>query len=203
MCLGKSECELFYRAEVSTEEIETITHCDRNAEHQDKQKELQMSHFVNQFWNDERGFVLSAELVIILTVGVLAMIVGLTYVQSAVVTEFNDIGNALSSLNQSYAYSGFQSWSYFGKYKAYFAGSAYGTSPRGSAVLGYNGCDTPAGRGSYSRDIPLQQETVEEPCQICKPEEVIEERVEDCLECVPGKEVLSPEPVPQKIEQKQ
>jgi Flp pilus assembly pilin Flp len=161
-----------------------------------------MSHIVNQFWNDEDGFVLSAELVIILTVAVLAMIVGLTYVQSAVITEFNDIGNALSSLNQSYAYSGFQSWSYFGKYKAYYAGSAYGTNPRGSAVLGYNGygCGYPnQTSGSYSEEIPLQPQAVEQPCEVCRPEEVIEEPAVDCPHCQPGEMKLSPEPEPRVV----
>ncbi|QGQ22584.1 Flp family type IVb pilin [Gimesia benthica] len=162
-----------------------------------------MSRCIKQFWNDEGGFVLSAELVIILTVAVLAMIVGLTYVQSAVITEFNDIGNALSSLNQTYAYSGFQSWSYFGKYKAFYAGSAYGTSPRGAAMLGYNGAACNYGNqtygGSYSQDIPLQQETVEQPCEICRPDEVIEEPAVDCPHCQPGEPMLAPEPEPRVV----
>lgn len=162
-----------------------------------------MSHFVNQFWKDEHGFVISAELVIILTVGVLAMIVGLTYVQSAVITEFNDIGNALSSLNQTYAYSGFQSWSYFGKYKAFYAGSAYGTYPRGSAVLGYNSsaCNYPNQTygGSYSQEIPLQPQAVEQPCEVCRPGEVIEEPAVDCPTCQPGEPMLTPEPEPKAV----
>jgi len=78
-----------------------------------------MSHLVNQFWNDETGFVLSAELVIILTVAVLGIIVGLSYVQTAVVNELSDVGSAISSLNQSYAYTGYYSRSYFGKFKSF------------------------------------------------------------------------------------
>lgn len=62
---------------------------------------------LNQFWNDEAGFVISAELVLVLTVAVLAMIVGLSEVAIAVNTELNDISNAIGALNQSYWYTGF------------------------------------------------------------------------------------------------
>lgn len=154
-----------------------------------------MSHLVNQFWNDEYGFVISAELVIILTVAVLGMIVGLSYVQSAVVSEFTDVAGAISSLNQSYAYSGYYSRSYFGKFKSFYAGSAYYTSPRGGAVLGYNGCDYQERGRSYSEDLVLESETVDEPCQLCRPGEVIEEPEVDCPQCELGKEVIIP-PVP-------
>ncbi|QDT41468.1 hypothetical protein Pan241w_15290 [Gimesia alba] len=163
-----------------------------------------MSHLVNQFWNDENGFVISAELVIILTVAVLAMIVGLSYVQSAVVSEFSDVAGAISSLNQSYAYSGYYSRSYFGKFKSFYAGSAYYTYPRGGAVLGYNGCDYLQRGGSYSEDVLLESETVEEPCQICRPgevqEEIIEETEVDCPKCELGKEIIIPQATEPKRE---
>lgn len=163
-----------------------------------------MSHLVNQFWNDENGFVISAELVIILTVAVLAMIVGLSYVQSAVVSEFSDVAGAISSLNQSYAYSGYYSRSYFGKFKSFYAGSAYYTYPRGGAVLGYNGCDYLQRGGSYSEDVLLESETVEEPCQICRPGEVqeaiIEEPEVDCPKCELGKEIIIPQAAEPKRE---
>lgn len=74
-------------------------------------------------WNDEAGFVISAELVLVLTVGVLAMIVGLHEVAEAVVTELNDISNAIGALNQSYAYCGFISTG--GKNKAFYFGSRF------------------------------------------------------------------------------
>lgn len=166
-----------------------------------------MSHLVNQFWNDETGFVLSAELVIILTVAVLGIIVGLSYVQAAVVGELNDVGGAISSLNQSYAYTGYYSRSYFGKFKSFYAGSAYYSYPRGGAVLGYNGCDDVQRGGSYSENLRLESQTVEEPCEICKPGEVQEEVLEqpevDCPQCELGKEIIIPQAAePQRIEQK-
>ena len=63
---------------------------------------------VRNFCNDENGFVISAELVLVLTIGVLAMIVGLSEVAVAVNEELNDISNAIGNLNQSYYFTGFQ-----------------------------------------------------------------------------------------------
>ena len=57
-------------------------------------------------WKEENGFIISAELVLVLTIAVLAMIVGLSEVAVAVNTELNDVSNAIGSLNQSYAYTG-------------------------------------------------------------------------------------------------
>lgn len=59
------------------------------------------------FWNDQSGFVLTAELVLVSTFLVLGLIVGLSAVQSALVGELNDVGDAIGSLNQSYSYQGF------------------------------------------------------------------------------------------------
>lgn len=56
---------------------------------------------------DEAGFIVSAELVLIATILVIGLIVGLSEVQHAVVTELNDVADAIGCLNQSYYYSGF------------------------------------------------------------------------------------------------
>lgn len=56
---------------------------------------------------DDAGFIVSAELVLIATLLVVGMIVGLSEVQHAVVSELNDVGDAIGSLNQSYSFSGF------------------------------------------------------------------------------------------------
>ena len=57
--------------------------------------------------NDEAGFIVSAELVLVATLLVIGMIVGLSEVQHAVVQELNDVADAIGQLNQSYYYSGF------------------------------------------------------------------------------------------------
>ena len=77
-------------------------------------------------WQDERGFILTAELVLILTIGVLAMIVGLNGVAKSVTQELNDVSGAIGALDQSYAYRGMnKSW------HAGVVGSAY--ADRGDA----------------------------------------------------------------------
>lgn len=62
---------------------------------------------LHQLFNDEAGFVISAELVLVATLVVLGLIVGLSEVQHAVVSELNDVGDAIGKLNQSYSFSGF------------------------------------------------------------------------------------------------
>ncbi|MDF1743376.1 MAG: hypothetical protein P1V19_06745 [Gimesia sp.] len=78
------------------------------------------------FWQDESGFVISAELVLVLTIAVLAMIVGLSEVAVSVNTELNDVSNAIGALNQSYAYTGFSASTFCdGKSKSHVAGSRF------------------------------------------------------------------------------
>jgi hypothetical protein len=60
-----------------------------------------------KLWNDEAGFIVSAELVLVATILVIGMIVGLSEVQHAVVQELGDVGEAIGSVNQSYGYTGF------------------------------------------------------------------------------------------------
>jgi hypothetical protein len=57
--------------------------------------------------NDEAGFIVSAELVLVATILVIGMIVGLSEIQHAVVAELGDVAEAIGSVNQSYTYSGF------------------------------------------------------------------------------------------------
>jgi len=85
------------------------------------------------FWNDESGVIISAELVLVLTIAVLAMIVGLSEVAVAVNTELNDVSNAIGALNRSYSFTGFCSFSQ-GKFKSSVAGSSF--------VDNFDDCDT-------------------------------------------------------------
>lgn len=82
---------------------------------------------LKNFWNDEAGVIISAELILVLTIAVLAVVVGLTEVAVAVNTELNDISNAFGSINQSFCYTGFQSFCN-GKHKSSFAGSSFNDS---------------------------------------------------------------------------
>lgn len=58
--------------------------------------------------DDDSGFIVSAELVLVATILVIGMIVGFSQIQYAVVTELNDVAHAIGSLNQSFYFSGFR-----------------------------------------------------------------------------------------------
>jgi hypothetical protein len=62
---------------------------------------------MKKLWNDEAGLIISAELVLVLTICVLGIIVGLSSVVVAVNEELLDTAHAIGSLNQSFCYSGF------------------------------------------------------------------------------------------------
>ena len=57
-------------------------------------------------WADEAGFIISAELVLVATILVIGMIVGLVVIRNQVVQELVDVGQAIGSLSQSYAFAG-------------------------------------------------------------------------------------------------
>jgi hypothetical protein len=80
---------------------------------------------LRQLLNDESGVIISAELVLVLTIAVLAMVVGLAEVAVAVNTELNDVSNAIGALNQSYAFSGFNGAGGNGKVKSFFFGTTF------------------------------------------------------------------------------
>ncbi len=81
---------------------------------------------LRQLLNDECGAVISAELVLVLTILVIGVIVGLSEVAVAVNTELNDVSNAIGSLDQSYFLTGFKADSGLGnKSKSSTAGSRF------------------------------------------------------------------------------
>ncbi|MEW4489404.1 hypothetical protein AB1L42_15080 [Thalassoglobus sp. JC818] len=55
--------------------------------------------------DDEAGFVVSTELVLVATILVLGLIVGQTTLRDQVVTELADVADSVSALDQSYATS--------------------------------------------------------------------------------------------------
>ena len=55
--------------------------------------------------NDENGFVVTAELVLVGTICVLGMIVGLTELSYGVNEELEDLGSAVGSINQTYYFT--------------------------------------------------------------------------------------------------
>lgn len=79
---------------------------------------------LSKLWNDESGAILSAELVLIMTILVIGMIVGLSELQDAVVNELNDVGEAIGSLNQSYFFHGHSGVNHLGV-KSFTRGSQF------------------------------------------------------------------------------
>ena len=80
---------------------------------------------LNKLFRDESGVIISAELALVLTIAVLAMVVGLSEVAVAVNTELNDISNAIGSLNQSFSVTGVVGENGAGKLKSQTAGSKF------------------------------------------------------------------------------
>ena len=65
-----------------------------------------MKTFAIDLLNDEAGFIVSAELVLISSVCVLAMVVGLSEVANGINQELEDIGSAFGSINQTFVQKG-------------------------------------------------------------------------------------------------
>ena len=74
---------------------------------------------VNDLWRDEYGLILSAEAVMVGTVGVLGAVVGMNMASTAIDEELKEFAFAIRSLDQSYGYVGHQSC------RAWSAGSSY------------------------------------------------------------------------------
>lgn len=101
--------------------IETITHTFSHST-----KGQMMKGLMKRLLQDEAGFIVSTELVLIATLLVIGVIVGMSEVQHAVVSELNDVADGVGSLNQSYKFAGFSSYKKHGRgVKAVFAGSHF------------------------------------------------------------------------------
>ena len=65
-----------------------------------------MTTLINQLTNDEAGFIVSAELVLVSTICVLGLICGLGEVALNVNNELEDVGSAFACVQQSYFVEG-------------------------------------------------------------------------------------------------
>ena len=70
--------------------------------------------------NDENGFIVSAELILVATIAVLGVVVGLSEISFNINNELEDVGAAFGSINQSFYVNGIHS-----EGKACTAGSSY------------------------------------------------------------------------------
>lgn len=67
-----------------------------------------MLNTLNVLYNDEAGFIVSAELVLVASIGVLSLIIGLSEVAHGINQELEDVGSAFGSVNQSFGTDGTQ-----------------------------------------------------------------------------------------------
>ncbi|GAB4134907.1 MAG: hypothetical protein Tsb009_00550 [Planctomycetaceae bacterium] len=59
-----------------------------------------MKTLLLKLWNDEDGFIVSAELVLVSTITVLSMLVGLSELSNSINNELYDVSDAFGSVNQ-------------------------------------------------------------------------------------------------------
>ncbi len=78
-----------------------------------------MKNLMAQLTNDETGFIVSAELVLVATIAVLSMVVGLSEVSHNINQELEDVGSAFGSINQSFSVSGLEG------YEGWISGSSF------------------------------------------------------------------------------
>ena len=64
---------------------------------------------LKRVWQEEAGFIISAELVLVATIVVISMVVGLACIRNQVVQELIDVGQAIGNVSQTYAYTGINS----------------------------------------------------------------------------------------------
>ena len=65
-----------------------------------------MHQIARRFANDEAGFIVSIELILIATIAVIGLMAGFLSVRDAVVSEMADVGGAIQDLNQGYSFFG-------------------------------------------------------------------------------------------------
>ena len=82
-----------------------------------------MRNLMKSFWSDERGFVVTAEVALLATMGVVGATVGIHSVAKSVDGELREVSRAFRKLDQSYSYRGYSNGN------AATAGSAYQQPP--------------------------------------------------------------------------
>ena len=90
-----------------------------------------MKNLWQRLLKDETGVIISSELALVSTVGVLGMVVGLESVSTAVTQELTDLSNAYRSLNQTYSYRSISKGQH-----ARFSGSGFTNAVGGGGALG-------------------------------------------------------------------
>lgn len=131
-----------------------------------------MQAFKRVLFDDESGLILSAELILIVTIGVLGLVTGLTCVQQALVSELQDFSMAMQSLNQSFAtpsYRGCMKW--WGR-TSWVSGSAYidlADGCVGNGCVGVGAVATHAGQSAGYTEVITREGCVNSTGSECPP----------------------------------
>jgi hypothetical protein len=167
-----------------------------------------MKAFCNELIENESGLILSAELVLVLTIAVLGLVTGLSCVQQAVVSELQDLALAFSGLNQSYSTPSYRgcckgwgrtSWSagsgFIDVYDGCVGGSGghtsvgFGSTGQSGVVYGTSEINTGVGCGSLSV-TPRDSSSA-----VLLPQPVPAPAGRPCEGCQTGSEVVIPAPM--------
>jgi Flp pilus assembly pilin Flp len=65
-----------------------------------------MRHVMRKFWEDDRGVLEAIEFLLTATILVLGLVVGFTALRNAIVTEFEELANAILALSQGFSVGG-------------------------------------------------------------------------------------------------
>ena len=65
-----------------------------------------MIALILKFWNDDAGFILTAEAIFLFTIAVLGIAVGMVALRTATVSELSEVANGIASVDQSYSFYG-------------------------------------------------------------------------------------------------
>lgn len=66
-----------------------------------------MSRLLGRFWNDDRGAIISVEMILIIAILVFGLIAGFVALRNSISAALGTIGNLLSTTVPSFTYSGF------------------------------------------------------------------------------------------------
>jgi hypothetical protein len=100
-------------------------------------------NLISRLWNDDNGFIVSAELVLVATIVVIGMITGLAAIRKDVTSELTEVGQAIAAIDQSYSYTGLTNCHSFtagSSASDTYNSNASGTVAPGNANINVNPC---------------------------------------------------------------
>jgi hypothetical protein len=67
---------------------------------------MRFVQLANRLWQDEDGFIVSLELILITILLIIGLVTGLQVLRDAILQELGDLGAAIGSINNSFAFTG-------------------------------------------------------------------------------------------------